>query len=250
MGVGREKTNFYAKGIFVLRARMWYLRWSECYKETIGFLLMDINVDLTYRDFIQVIFNGILANIALLFGLYICGIEHIIDNDVFKLLVDNQFIGTIVLLPVFFVEGHTVIALDKIIFSLILCKKIRLSLFFSDCKFKRRLFDMLYGCRIYGQKCYLFEKYLRSRQGDVFRNDIQQIIEEKKRTKTPEYIKRFNTFADFFKGFCLIVFTLLIITLIQSEWVWFSVFFFIWLCSLRRQWFYSNLYVTKNYTTN
>ena len=81
---------------------------------------MDINVDLTYRDFIQVIFNGILANIALLFGLYICGIEHIIDNDVFKLLVDNQFIGTIVLLPVFFVEGHTVIALDKIIFSLIL----------------------------------------------------------------------------------------------------------------------------------
>ncbi|MBO7125613.1 MAG: hypothetical protein J6V74_07225 [Bacteroidales bacterium] len=26
------KTNFYAKEIFVLRARMWYLCWGECYK--------------------------------------------------------------------------------------------------------------------------------------------------------------------------------------------------------------------------
>ena len=208
---------------------------------------MDINVELTYRDFIQVIFNGILANIALLFGLYICGIDHIIDNEVFKLLMDYQLIGTIILLPVFFVEGHSIIALDKIIFNLILCKRIRLILFFSDCKFKRCLFDILYGCRIYGQKCYLFENYLRSRQGDVFRNDIQQIIEEKKKSESSEKINRYNTFADFFKGFCLIMFTLLIITFIQSEWMWFSVFMFIWLCSLRRQWFYSNLYVKKNY---
>jgi len=37
LGVGKEKTNFYAKEIFVLRARMWYLRWSEYYKAVVWF---------------------------------------------------------------------------------------------------------------------------------------------------------------------------------------------------------------------
>ena len=68
----------------------------------------------TYRDGIQIMFNGILALLGLLFVLYLYGINvldiTVSDGKLVTYIIENEVLMSVIILPICFVLGQTVIA--------------------------------------------------------------------------------------------------------------------------------------------
>ena len=211
----------------------------------------------TYRAGIQIMFNGILALLGLLFVLYLYGINvldiTVSDGKLVTYIIENEVLMSVIILPICFVLGQTVIAVDYLVFILCNPKKCRLKFFYSRCIIVNYVFWMFYGCRKYGQKLYFFRNELRAEHASL-ENHLEDIVEDtqtfldnnKKQTENKN-APRYSTFSDFYKGFCMTTFCIMVAMMIKHEWVWFGVFLFVWLCALLRQWFYSQLWVKAVY---
>ena len=193
-----------------------------------------MSIDFTYRDYITLIFNGILLNLSLVF---IFGLDNLRDNEILQFLINNQIIGASIALPVVFLEGHLLLALDKILFEII-PEQIRLKLFLKGGLF-RMLFYSIFWCRIYGQKLY-YHRTILDKNDDLLKSNkgssIVDKIQNKMKKKTDKRIKtssRYYCFSDFFKGVCLTTFSCAILSLTTHKLNYFTFFIILFVLSLK-----------------
>ena len=211
----------------------------------------------TYRDGIQILFNGILALLGLLFVLYMYGVNvldiNVSEGKLITYVIENEVLMSVIVLPICFVLGQTVLAVDYFLFILCNSKKCRLKFFYSNCFIVKFIFWLFYGCRVYGQKLYYHETELREKYEECKNNSAynivectQKILDSHKEGATKDS-PRYKTFADFYKGFCMTLFSIMVAMIVKLEWKYTVIFLFLWLCALLRQWFYSQLWVKEIY---
>lgn len=195
-----------------------------------SFFYEKLESKLTYRDAIVQTFNGIFLNVSLFlfFGEQTAlNVEALPSTSLFL----------IAFLPICFLEGHLLLALDNILSFTTFKKDFK----FSFLKKFPRLFLFFYGNRIIGQVLVLFQNNGKSEDIEAFKEFYNKII----RTKDDETSDRYCTLNDFFKGVVLILLFDTIMSLCQLKYIYAVIFLCCLFLSYCRGSKYARLYVRK-----
>lgn len=212
---------------------------------------------IAYRDYVVHFFTGVLFNFFLLLVFYpIYGIPKIFTED-----IPNELIVSIIAIPILFLEGHFLSAIDRLLFmelpSWIYEKNNTISsaegkLFRRSFKDARKkwykkcpvFFIILFGKRITGQKT------IRE-----IKNEEELVINKNEENKV--LVQRYYVLSDFFKGVGCAAWIAFIIAVVQLfrfatllSWVILGILLMVILLSWFRCRFYSKLYVRYYYKKN
>ena len=229
---------------------------------------MNTNFDsaLTYRDYVVHIFTGVLFNIFLVAALW-----PIIPADWRHYEFHNEIIMSLMAIPVLFLEGHLISAIDRLFmvvpfkwYFILLVKHLRHKQekkysrstynhkrtrdreHYRKVAYKLRLrwydsllhkhpifFFLLFSPRILGQK--------------VVRKDKDGILIKTSKKGKKEEAKRYYVLSDFFKGCITAAFIAMGIAFFTSNWFVFIAMVCIIVLSRQRTRYYSMLYVKYRY---
>ncbi len=210
--------------------------------------------ELNYRDYVVHIFSAILFNVFLFLAL-----KPSIPPCLWDLELHNELILTLVAIPILFLEGHFLLAIDRFLFvelfSWMFNSKNKASSIKKDenedyedpsdkydqelapyrsarehlyDKYKCKvLFYLLFGKRIIGQSIIREKKYGFWKAG----------------TKNEKKRLRYDALSDFFKGVGCGAWIALIVAFTQKNWYAVAVLFGIIVLAWLRCRFYSMLYV-------
>ena len=203
-----------------------------------------IDNQLTYRDNVVHIFTGILFNVFM--AVAYC---NNISSNLWEIELKNEIILSFLAIPVFFLEGHLLLAIDRIFFidiprTYFLLKSRKMDTntdteeiyltarrnFYNKHSF---LFKLLCGKRIIGQK--------------VIQEKENNLDLKTKREDNAELCSRYYILSDFFKGCGISAWIALIVACVKHNW-WAVIIFSVLLFLLRQRCsFYSSSYVKNKY---
>ena len=193
---------------------------------------MSTNFDgkLTYRDYVVHIFTGILFDVFLILAL-----NPPLGEYCYALDTSNEIILSLIAIPILFLEGHFLLAIDRLFFVEIptwIFRKTKVS--FRDAKTKlferhRFLFILLFGKRILGQKIIL--EIEQSEKSPLFDPDIANNSH------------RYYILSDFFKGEGCAAWIALIVSFVQCNCFAIVILLVVVVLSWFRARFYSRMYV-------
>lgn len=198
----------------------------------------DIFRSLSYRDLVVYIFTGLLFNLFLWAALW-----PILPVNFWEYDLQNEVIWSLIAIPVLFLEGHFILAVDRLLFVEIpqiisvKYKKERMAnkaKAFKECRRDLKtncsfLFYLLFGKRITGQ---ITIQDKQSKQKIESENSITD---------------RYYILSDFFKGIGCSAWVALFVALYYCNWCVLFVLLAIIVLSWLRTRFYSSLYVRKVY---
>ena len=216
---------------------------------------MSANFDgnLTYRDYVVHIFSGILFNVFLLAALYTP--DTILPDSLYEIIQKLDFSGEIIFsimaIPVLFLEGHFLLAIDRFLF-------IELPTWYFDCKRNKNsepdnqkdaenpyctarkqlyrkfklLFHLLFTKRIIGQRIIK----------EVKENCI--LVKSKKGSGSS---RRYYVLSDFFKGCGFAAWIALFVAFAKHNWWCVAALGAVIVLAWLRCRFYSRLYVKNTY---
>ena len=198
----------------------------------VAFFMKNMESKLTYRDAIVQIFSGIFLNISLFLFF---GEQSVLNVET----MSSASLFLIVFLPICFLEGNLLLALDNIIFF---------TTFKKDCKFSvfekfPRLFLFFYSNRIIGQV--LVHLKNNEKENPITKESFKEFYKKIIRTKDNETSSRYCTLNDFFKGVVLILLFDTVMSLCQLKYIYAIIFFGCLFLSYCRGIKYAHLYVLK-----
>lgn len=203
--------------------------------------------DLSYRDYVVHVFTGIIFNVFLMLALFM-------PDSTPKVLtteIPNQIIISIIAIPIFFLEGHFILAIDRLLF-------IEIPSWFFRIKNKKSvsgsgqpnkspfraarkdlyekhptLFTVLFGKRIIGQKV-----IQKAKHPDYVKTTGQNKL---------SVLHRYYILSDFFKGVGCAAWIALIVALTQQNWIVIVIMTVVIVLSWFRTRFYSSRYAKQYY---
>ena len=160
---------------------------------------------LTYRDTLTLVFVSIITDVFILFSLRsIVNWEWLMSCD-----TKNTCIIGIISIPLLYLEGHLIYALDNLFFIELLSQKFRFKLY--NCKCTRWLFYIIYSSRIFGQKCIIASNGNKEVTKEIIDNLFTKIIDN--------ISDRYYVIADFCKGAMFACMCAGIISCIYEDWM-------------------------------
>lgn len=206
---------------------------------------------LSYRDYVVHIFTGILFNLFLLAAVW-----TILPPNWWEYELHNEILLLLIAIPVFFLEGHFILAIDRFLFMEffswllhLINRKIRKK---QDIKEEeqsdedesssnKKEREELYG------KCEKFF-YLLFAKRVIGQKIILKVDKKKKLEKTPANICRYDMLSDFFKGVGCAAWIALFMALFVCNWCIAGCMLAVIVLSWLRCRYYSWLYVKNAYS--
>jgi hypothetical protein len=216
---------------------------------------MSANFDgnLTYRDYVVHIFSGILLNMFLLAALYTPG--TILPNSLYEIIQKLDFSGEIILslmaIPILFLEGHFLLAIDRFLF-------VELPTWYLDRKRNKYSKPDNHETAVYSYYTVRKQLYIKSKLLFylLFTKRIvgQRIIKEVKGNcklvksqKDSGLSRRYYVLSDFFKGCGLAAWIALFVAFANHNWWCVATLGAVIVLAWLRCRFYSRLYVKEKY---
>ncbi|MBO4738300.1 MAG: hypothetical protein J5606_01935 [Bacteroidales bacterium] len=223
----------------------------------------NINGNLTYRDFVVHIFTGILFNLFLIVALWSTLFPYCEEYARY----DKVALSLVVAIPILFLEGHFILAIDRFFFIEIP----KCYFMFRVCWFHRYLRKLrqkpkqkttyIHYRKVAYRLRIIFRKKLWHKHKILFfifllpRISGQKVLREAKdgalvetsNLKNEADYNRCYVLSDFFKGVCCATMITLVVAVCAYNWVAVGILLLIFILSRMRERFYSMLYVKYRY---